>query len=79
MNNSLNKQRASLQKFHVKPFSKEGHKKFWSDTLLKLQNLGKALMYPIAVLPFAALLNRFGELAISLNPVGEDGVRNVGN
>lgn len=36
-------------------------------------------MYPIAVLPFAALLNRFGELAISLNPIAEDGTRNAGN
>ncbi|ATZ16225.1 PTS system N-acetylglucosamine-specific IIC component [Entomoplasma freundtii] len=79
MKNSLNKEQSSLQKFHVKPFSKEGHKKFWSDTLLKLQNLGKALLYPIAILPFAALLNRFGALAISLNPIAEDGTRNAGN
>lgn len=39
--------------------------------------LGKALLYPIAVLPFAALLNRFGSLAMELNPIHE-GVKNAG-
>jgi PTS system N-acetylglucosamine-specific IIC component len=51
--------------------------KFWSGVLLKLQMLGKALLYPIAVLPFAALLNRFGSLAMELNPI-HDGVKNAG-
>jgi PTS system N-acetylglucosamine-specific IIC component len=35
-------------------------------------------MFPIAILPFAALLNRFGSLAQELNPI-VDGVRNAGN
>ncbi|KAF5274351.1 hypothetical protein FQR65_LT17022 [Abscondita terminalis] len=39
-----------------------------------LQNLGKALIFPIAVLPFAALLNRFGTLAMDLNPIEEGGL-----
>ncbi|WP_069116166.1 PTS transporter subunit EIIC [Spiroplasma helicoides] len=43
--------------------------KFFSHLLVKLQGLGKSLMYPIALLPFAALLNRFGSLAMELNPV----------
>lgn len=48
-----------------------------SKFLVQLQMLGKALLYPIAVLPFAALLNRFGSLAMQLNPI-HDNVRNVG-
>ncbi|ATZ17512.1 PTS system, N-acetylglucosamine-specific IIBC component [Williamsoniiplasma luminosum] len=50
----------------------------WSRIFARLQMLGKALLYPIAILPFAALLNRFGTLGMDLNPI-EDGVRNVGN
>ena len=38
------------------------HRKF----LTLLQNLGKALLFPIAVLPFAALLNRFGALGVQV-------------
>ncbi|WP_169729889.1 PTS transporter subunit EIIC [Mesoplasma seiffertii] len=45
--------------------------------MVGLQNLGKSLLFPIAVLPFAALLNRFGTLAMDLNPV-VDGVKNAG-
>ncbi|AHI53023.1 PTS transporter subunit EIIC [Spiroplasma culicicola] len=41
---------------------------FWSNLLIRLQGLGKSLMYPIALLPFAALLNRFGSLGMELNP-----------
>lgn len=37
-------------------------------TLALLQRVGKSLMYPIAVLPIAALLNRIG--ALILNPSG---------
>ncbi|URM53014.1 PTS transporter subunit EIIC [Mycoplasma sp. SG1] len=32
--------------------------------LVKLQRLGKCLIYPIAILPFAAILNRVGQLGI---------------
>ncbi|WP_338985388.1 PTS transporter subunit EIIC [Spiroplasma endosymbiont of Diplazon laetatorius] len=42
----------------------------WSKFLTMLQELGKTLQFPIAVLPFAAILNRFGALGIqfSTNP-----------
>ncbi|AXK51136.1 PTS transporter subunit EIIC [Spiroplasma alleghenense] len=36
----------------------------WNKFLSMLQELGKALQFPIAVLPFAAILNRFGALGI---------------
>ncbi|WP_338973013.1 PTS transporter subunit EIIC [Spiroplasma endosymbiont of Panorpa germanica] len=36
----------------------------WNKFLSLLQELGKALQFPIAVLPFAAILNRFGALGI---------------
>ncbi|AHI53764.1 PTS system N-acetylglucosamine-specific IIC component [Spiroplasma sabaudiense Ar-1343] len=52
-------------------------KNFWKKTMVGLQNLGKSLLFPIAVLPFAALLNRFGTLAIDLNPI-QDGIKNAG-
>lgn len=51
----------------TKPASNNNWKTFWSKSLAKLQGLGKSLMYPIALLPFAALLNRFGSLGIELN------------
>lgn len=37
-------------------------KKQRSSAMQTLQRLGKSLLYPIAILPFAALLNRFGAL-----------------
>lgn len=37
----------------------------WSNVLKFLQDLGKALQFPIAVLPFAAILNRFGALGLT--------------
>ena len=37
-----------------------------SAALVRLQSLGKALIYPIAVLPFAALLNRLGALGVQV-------------
>lgn len=40
---------------------------FWSNILSLLQLLGKSLMFTIAVLPFAAILNRFGQLRIDIN------------
>ncbi|WP_051636005.1 PTS transporter subunit EIIC [Mesoplasma photuris] len=57
--------------------TKNGFKASMSKMGVGLQNLGKSLIYPIAVLPFAALLNRFGALAMELNPI-EDGVKNAG-
>ncbi|WP_338983887.1 PTS transporter subunit EIIC [Spiroplasma endosymbiont of Othius punctulatus] len=47
--------------------SKSKGRAFWSKTLADLQRLGKSLMFPIAILPFAALLNRFGQLSIDLS------------
>ncbi|WP_236608538.1 PTS transporter subunit EIIC [Spiroplasma taiwanense] len=49
-----------------KPLNKAGNN-HWNNFLVKLQGLGKSLMFPIALLPFAALLNRFGSLAMELN------------
>lgn len=45
----------------------------WSKFLTMLQELGKALQFPVAVLPFAAILNRFGALGITYttDAVGE--------
>lgn len=37
----------------------------WNNVLKFLQELGKALQFPIAVLPFAAILNRFGALGLT--------------
>ncbi|QBQ07776.1 Phosphotransferase system IIB component [Spiroplasma gladiatoris] len=45
----------------------------WNTFLNKLQELGKALQFPIAILPFAAILNRFGALGMSLTSVVENG------
>ncbi|QHX36444.1 PTS transporter subunit EIIC [Spiroplasma sp. BIUS-1] len=39
----------------------------WSKFLTMLQELGKTLQFPIAVLPFAAILNRFGALGIQFS------------
>lgn len=58
--------------------TKSSKKTFWSSFFSKLQDLGQALLYPIAVLPFAALLNRFGQLAIDLHPM-VDGQRDAAN
>ncbi|AXK51713.1 PTS transporter subunit EIIC [Spiroplasma alleghenense] len=57
--------------------SKTKFKNFWKNAMVGLQNLGKSLLFPIAVLPFAALLNRFGTLAMDLNPI-QDGIKNAG-
>ena len=48
--------------------------KWYQKILTLLQNLGKSLIYPIAILPFAALLNRFGALGVSIaHNAGHDG------
>lgn len=57
----------SLGRSKVK--TKEGFKakpKNRSELLAKFQRLGRALIFPIAVLPFAALLNRFGALGVQV-------------
>lgn len=40
-----------------------------SSILNFLQELGKSLQYPIAILPFAAILNRFGALGVTYSTV----------
>ena len=45
-----------------KQMPKNKNKKNKSKVYASFQRLGKALLFPIAVLPFAALLNRFGAL-----------------
>ncbi|AHI52598.1 PTS transporter subunit EIIC [Spiroplasma culicicola] len=45
----------------------------WSKFLTMLQELGKALQFPIAVLPFAAILNRFGALGLQYAEEGSIG------
>jgi PTS system N-acetylglucosamine-specific IIC component len=46
----------------------------WSKFLTLLQELGKTLQFPIAMLPFAAILNRFGALGIQYTSETVDGV-----
>ncbi|PPE05753.1 PTS transporter subunit EIIC [Williamsoniiplasma lucivorax] len=76
--NKLNKSNKPNKPNKPNDFQPSNSRTFWSKTFARLQTLGKALLYPIAILPFAALLNRFGTLAMDLNPM-ENGVRNVGN
>lgn len=58
---------------------KSKDKKASSSVLKFLQELGKALQFPIAVLPFAAVLNRFGTLGITYTTVTVDGVMTITN
>ncbi|WP_051418400.1 PTS transporter subunit EIIC [Mesoplasma seiffertii] len=48
----------------------------WTKILNNLQELGKALQFPIAVLPFAALLNRFGALGITYTTTADGAIIN---
>lgn len=41
-----------------------------------LQELGKALQFPIAILPFAAILNRFGGLGVQFTTDANDAITN---
>ncbi|WP_339022885.1 PTS transporter subunit EIIC [Spiroplasma endosymbiont of Crioceris asparagi] len=50
---------------------------FGARLMVNLQKIGKALLYPIAVLPFAALLNRFGALATGYSHFGTTGEYDV--
>ncbi|QHX35855.1 phosphotransferase system IIB component [Spiroplasma sp. TIUS-1] len=49
----------------------------WSKFLTVLQELGKALQFPVAVLPFAAILNRFGALGITYTTGAEGEITNA--
>lgn len=49
----------------------KNNKNIFSNILKFLQELGKALQFPIAVLPFAAILNRFGALGIQFTSHNE--------
>lgn len=48
----------------------------WNKFLNLLQELGKTLQFPIAVLPFAAILNRFGALGISYTTNADGAITN---
>ncbi|WP_338973659.1 PTS transporter subunit EIIC [Spiroplasma endosymbiont of Tricholauxania praeusta] len=51
----------------------------WNNVLKFLQDLGKALQFPISVLPFAAILNRFGALGLTFTTTTDAGVMHVTN
>lgn len=57
---------------------KNSSKKKFNNILKFLQELGKALQFPIAVLPFAAILNRFGTLGITFSTVDGTIINQVG-
>lgn len=50
----------------IKRFPFKTKKDNKSSLLVKFQKLGQALLYPIAILPFAALLNRLGILGVQV-------------
>ncbi|AUB31320.1 PTS transporter subunit EIIC [Spiroplasma floricola] len=52
------------KKLKTKKVKDENNSGSWNKFLTMLQELGKVLQFPIAVLPFAAILNRFGALGI---------------
>lgn len=59
-----------LSKFKKDKTLKTSHGKSTGSKILTfLQELGKALQFPIAVLPFAAILNRFGALGVTYSTV----------
>ncbi|WP_338970178.1 PTS transporter subunit EIIC [Spiroplasma endosymbiont of Labia minor] len=60
------------------PKTKNG-RSFGAKLLELMQGLGKALQFPIAVLPFAAILNRFGTLGISYTTETVDGTMHITN
>lgn len=51
----------------------------WNNVLKFLQELGKALQFPIAVLPFAAILNRFGALGLTFTTTTDAGIIHITN
>ncbi|WP_339022876.1 PTS transporter subunit EIIC [Spiroplasma endosymbiont of Crioceris asparagi] len=53
----------------------------WKSRILNtLQEIGKSLQFPIAILPFAAILNRFGALGLSYTSnTTPDGVLHITN
>ncbi|WP_339021328.1 PTS transporter subunit EIIC [Spiroplasma endosymbiont of Atherix ibis] len=69
------------KKLKVKKNKDENNSKgSWSKFLTMLQELGKVLQFPIAVLPFAAILNRFGALGIEYSShTAENGVLVITN
>lgn len=67
LDNSLSKKKVKFSK------NNSAGPNTWSRFLTLLQELGKTLQFPIVVLPFAAILNRFGALEISLADEGSVG------
>lgn len=59
--------------------TKQKTNKRGSNVLKFLQELGKSLQFPIAVLPFAAILNRFGALGIQFTSETVDGALQINN
>ncbi len=58
-------------KKNIQNKSKNNKSSIGSRLLNSLQGLGKTLQFPIAVLPFAAILNRFGALGLSYSMDGD--------
>lgn len=67
---------SNIQNMQLKPASKKNP---WNNILKFLQELGKALQFPIAVLPFAAILNRFGALGLTFTTNDIAGVSHITN
>jgi len=74
--NTLTKKRKTKK---VKKTSSDNGNSGWNKFLNALQELGKSLQFPIAVLPFAAILARFGALGVSYTSVTKDGVLEITN
>ena len=73
------KETSLFKKKKEKKFSDDDqNKNWWSKFLTMIQELGKSLQFPIAVLPFAAILNRFGALGISYTFVNGEITNQVG-
>lgn len=83
MNSLLSKKKLVKEKDLTTALSKKnlksGDKKAFDKVLKFLQELGKALQFPIAVLPFAAVLNRFGALGVTYTSTTVDGALVITN
>lgn len=69
MNSLLSRKKLIKDDALAKRKLKNTDKKAFDGVLKFLQELGKALQFPIAVLPFAAILNRFGTLGITFSTI----------
>lgn len=69
MNTLLSRKKVIKDDTLAKRKLRNTNKKAFDGVLKFLQELGKALQFPIAVLPFAAVLNRFGTLGVTFSTV----------